>query len=262
MIEVSKISYSIGDTVILGNISFQVLPGELLVVLGSNGAGKSTLLKLMCGDLQPVEGNITLHGRNLSGWPHSELATFRAVLQQHSSLSLPFSVSEVVMMGRYPHQKSRETDADRQIVQEALKKTGIAHLASRNYLHLSGGEQQRVHLARVFAQVWTAGGRALRYLFMDEPVNSLDIRHQHATLEIAREFAAEGNAVVAVLHDLNLAIQYADKILLLKKGRIAAFGAPEEVMQQHIISSAYDHPLSIFHTPHYKHPIVVPVLKA
>lgn len=154
MIHVNNISYSIVDTLILKDVSFSVAPGEMLVILGGNGAGKSTLLKAMCGDIHPQQGSIVMQGKNIAEWKHSELAAFRAVLQQQTLLSMPFTVSEVVMMGRYPHFIGKEQEIDHAIVKEALKRTGVEHLADRNYLYLSGGEQQRVHLARVFAQVW------------------------------------------------------------------------------------------------------------
>lgn len=262
MIKVNNISYSIVDTPILQDVSFSVAPGEMLVILGGNGAGKSTLLKAMCGDILPQQGSIAMQGKNITEWKHNELASFRAVLQQQTMLSMPFTVSEVVMMGRYPHFNGKEQDIDHSIVKSALKKTGVDHLADRNYLYLSGGEQQRVHLARVFAQVWETNKYDNRYLFMDEPINSLDIRHQHTALELAREFTQDGNIVVAVLHDLNLAIQYADKILLLKKGKIIAHGTPEQVIQEETISEAYDYPLSIFTSKHYQHPVVVPFIQS
>ncbi len=261
MINVNNISYRIGETSILKEVSLSVTPGEMLVILGGNGAGKSTLLKAMCGDITVNKGNITMLDKDISDWKHSELASIRAVLQQQTLLSMPFTVAEVVMMGRYPHFNGKEQEMDHAIVKSALKKTGVEHLADRNYLYLSGGEQQRVHLARVFAQVWTTPESSSRVLFMDEPINSLDIRHQHTALELAREFTTEGNAVVAVLHDLNLAIQYADKILLLKKGSVTAYGTPAEVIQEHVISEAYDYPLSIFNSPHYQHPVVVPFIQ-
>ena len=262
MINVNNISYRIGDTAILNDVSFSATPGEMLLILGGNGAGKSTLLKAMCGDITVNKGGITMLNKEISRWKHSELAAIRAVLQQQTMLSMPFTVAEVVMMGRYPHFNGKEQQHDHDIVKSALKKTGIEHLADRNYLYLSGGEQQRVHLARVFAQVWSTPGSDSRCLFMDEPINSLDIRHQHATLELAKEFKQEGNAVVAVLHDLNLAIQYADKILLLKKGAVSAYGTPAQVIREHVISEAYDYPLSIFNSPHYQHPVVVPAIQS
>jgi iron complex transport system ATP-binding protein len=261
LIEANKISYSIGANPILANVSFLAEAGEVLVILGGNGAGKSTLLKIISGDIVPGEGSINICGKDIAAWTPQELSTFRAILQQNPVLSMSFSVREVVMMGRYPHFKGKESPLDHAIADAALKKAGIDHLAERNFLYLSGGEQQRVHLARVFAQIWQTGNEGPRYLFMDEPVNSLDIRHQHSSLELAREFAADGNCVVAVLHDLNLAIQYADKILLLRKGRVMASGTPEDVMQEHILSAAYDYPLSIFSTSHYKHPVVVPLIQ-
>jgi iron complex transport system ATP-binding protein len=260
MIDVRKVSYNIGKLAILSDVSLDVQAGEMVVILGGNGAGKSTLLKAICGDISAATGSIAIQSKDIENWKQKELATVRAVLQQQTLLSMPFTVKDVVMMGRYPHFNGSERDADHVIVREALKKTGIEHLQERNYLHLSGGEQQRVQLARVFAQVWNGEDSSTRCLFMDEPVNSLDIRHQHTTLEMAKEFAKEGNCVLAVLHDLNLAIQYADRILLMKKGRVVAFGTPKEVMKEDVVSAAYDHPLKIFNSPHYQHPVVVPVI--
>jgi iron complex transport system ATP-binding protein len=258
MLTLQNISYSIGTLQILNNVSFEALPGEITVIVGSNGAGKSTLLKIACGAMQATSGNVQLQAKRLSQWKPSELAKCLAVLQQQNVLSLPFKVNDVVMMGRYPHFKKQPSTLDFDVVNEALKKVGISKLADKNYLDLSGGEQQRVHLARVFAQIWASDSYDTRYLFMDEPSNNLDIRHQHNSLNMAREFAAEGHAVVAILHDLNLALQYADKIMLLKRGNAVAFGTPEEVMTENIMSKVFDYPLNIFNHPEYGHPIIMP----
>ncbi len=258
MLEVKNITYTAGKRQIVKNISLQAQPGEIVVIAGANGAGKSTLLKIASGSLQQHNGAVHIQNRELTGWKHSELAQFTAVLQQQTVLTLPFTVSEVVMMGRYPHFKKHPHNSDHDIVEQALKKAGIAHYANRNYLSLSGGEQQRVHLARVFAQIWQASSFGTRYLFMDEPSNNLDIRHQHNMLTLARNFANDGNCVIAVLHDLNLAIQYADKILMMKNGEALAFGTPGEVLQTETISAAFDYPIHIFNHSAYSHPIIMP----
>lgn len=258
MLTLQNISYSIGTLQILNEVSFEALPGETTVILGANGAGKSTLLKIACGAIQATDGSVRIHGKELNQWKPAELAKCTAVLQQQNVLSLPFKVSDVVMMGRYPHFKKQPAALDYDVVNEAIKKVGISKLADKNYLDLSGGEQQRVHLARVFAQIWSSDSYDTRYLFMDEPSNNLDIRHQHNSLNMAREFAAEGHTVVAILHDLNLALQYADKIMLLKRGKGVAFGTPEEVMTERIVSKVFDYPLNIFNHPEYGHPIIMP----
>lgn len=258
MLQAENISWYIGAMPIVDKVSFEALQGEILVMLGANGAGKSTLLNIVTGQLKPATGKVSIQGKLLQQWRNDQRAQFSAVLQQHSNLSLPFTVSEVVMMGRYPHFKKQPSGLDKTIVRSALKKAGIDQLSDRNYLSLSGGEKQRVHLARVFAQIWFAANFETRYLFMDEPSNNLDIRHQHASLQMAREFAAEGNCVIAILHDLNLALQYADKILMLKQGEVIGFGKPADILCEKRISKLYDIPLQVYHHPGYAHPIVMP----
>lgn len=258
MLQVENISYRIAPRLSLTDISFNVSAGEMLIILGANGAGKSTLLKIITGSLKMDSGALFLNKMPLRFWQSKELSTFTAVLQQQNQLQLPFSVYEVVMMGRYPHFKTREAKSDKEIVAEMLHKTGIYHLKSRNYLTLSGGEQQRVHLARVMAQISGEKNENPRYLFMDEPGNNLDIRHQHSTLKIAKDFAREGNCVIAVLHDLNLALQYADKVVMLKNGYMVGFGSPNETLTDKSISDVYDLPLSVFHHPGIIHPMVIP----
>lgn len=259
MLNVQNINFLISPSLALSDISFDVNAGELVVILGANGAGKSTLLKIITGSLKMNSGNILINKLPLTYWSSKELSTFTAVMQQQNQLQLPFSVYEVVMMGRYPHFNRKETIEDDIVVNEVLVKTGIKKLKNRNYLTLSGGEQQRVHLARILAQVSGPRNGDPRYLFMDEPSNNLDIRHQHNALSIAKEFAQEGNCVVAVLHDLNLALQYADKIVLLKNGAMKGFGACADIMTDASISDVYDLPLSIFHPPMGRHAMVMPV---
>ncbi len=260
MLNVQNINFRISPSLVLSDISFDVNPGELVAILGANGAGKSTLLKIITGSLKMNSGNVLINKLPLTFWSSKDLSTFAAVMQQQNQLQLPFSVYEVVMMGRYPHFNRKETSEDEMIVNEVLVKAGIEKLKNRNYLTLSGGEQQRVHLARVLAQI--SGAKKIdepRYLFMDEPSNNLDIRHQHSALNIAKEFAGEGNCVVAVLHDLNLALQYADKIVLLKNGAMKGFGTCADIMTDASISDVYDLPLSIFYPPMGRHAMVMPV---
>lgn len=255
MIQAHNISFHIKQVEILHNLSFSAATGETLAILGANGAGKSTLLRLLTGEVPLQTGYIGIQNKSLSNWSTKELAKFRAVLTQQSALSLPFTVEEVVMMGRYPHFERKEQEFDHTIVQNAIKKTGIEHLAKRDYLTLSGGEQQRTHLARVFAQIWFSEVHETRYLFMDEPINSLDVQHQHRTLQLANEFKEAGNVVIAVLHDVNLAAQYADKILLLKRGRVLAWGTPDEVLTASLLTDCYDFPVQVERHPHHDCPV-------
>jgi iron complex transport system ATP-binding protein len=261
MLQVQAINFKIAPTLSLSDISFDVMPCEMVAILGANGAGKSTLLKIITGSLKADSGSIIINKRQLSDWSKNELANNCAVLLQQNPLQLSFTIAEVVMMGRYPHFKNHASLNDERIVLQVLKKTGITHLKDRNYLTLSGGEQQRVHIARVLAQVSDQTTDHPRYLFMDEPSNNLDIRHQHATLQLAKDFAEEGNCVIAVLHDLNLALQYADKIVLLKDGMLKGFGLPDNIMTDDSISDVYGLPLQIFNHPSSKYRIVMPATK-
>jgi iron complex transport system ATP-binding protein len=260
MLQVQSIKYKIAPTLSLSNISFDVMAGEMVAILGANGAGKSTLLKIITGSLKADSGNIFINKKQLSEWSKNELAANCAVLLQQNPLQLSFTVAEVVTMGRYPHFKNHASLNDERIVLEVLQKTGIIHLKDRNYVTLSGGEQQRVHIARVLAQISDQATEHPRYLFMDEPSNNLDIRHQHVALLLAKSFAKESNCVVAVLHDLNLALQYADKIILLKDGMLKGFGLPEDIMTDDAISDVYGLPLQIFNHPSCRHRIVMPAM--
>ncbi|MEI2384006.1 heme ABC transporter ATP-binding protein [Breoghania sp. JC706] len=222
MIAATDISFSIGRARILDDVSLEAPPGNVTVLIGPNGAGKSTALKCLTGEIRPGSGTVLFHGRPLDSFSAEDLALRRAVLPQASALSFPFTVSEVVELGL---RAGRRRPSERRIVCEALDLVGMGGFSGRLYQTLSGGEQQRVHLARVLTQVWepvTADGP--RYLFLDEPTSSLDIRHQIDVLEIATDFARRGGGVVVVLHDLELAASYADRLIVLQRGRVVAAG--------------------------------------
>ncbi len=258
MFEAKNISVEIGAKKILRNVSLQLKVGETVALLGANGAGKSTLLKTLCGDIKPNVGEIYLENRGLSEWNHYELARKRAVLSQHSTLDFPFTVTEVALLGRNPHVRGRESERDLKIVGEALQMVEAGHLANQSFPTLSGGERQRVHLARILAQIWEQPkDDSARYLLLDEPTASLDLAHQHLTLQTARKFARENTAVVCVLHDLNLAAQYADRILVLRDGEIFAAGSPREVLTTDTIRAVFDVEAIVTEHPYLDAPLVV-----
>ena len=208
-------------------------PGEVLGVLGPNGAGKSTLLRVLAGELRPDGGEAHFDGRPVLRWTPGALARRRAVLPQASSLGFPLRAAEVVALGRLPHGGDPAP-----AVAAAMAEAGVSHLAQRSYATLSGGEGQRVQLARVLAQLHgvPAGEAAL---FLDEPTAALDLPHAHAILAAARRRARAGAAVVAVLHDLALAAAHCDRLLLLAGGRRVAEGAPEAVLTPAHVGAAY-----------------------
>ncbi|MEZ5425957.1 MAG: heme ABC transporter ATP-binding protein [Pyrinomonadaceae bacterium] len=247
----------------MDDVSFSVNPGEVLAVLGPNGAGKSTLLNALAGTVKTIRGEILFGGKELSRWKTDDLAKVRAVLPQNFDLDFPFKAREVALLGRTPHIRFSENARDFRIVEESLKKVEAEEFAGRFYPTLSGGERQRVQLARVLAQIWESQNGHSRYLLLDEPISGLDPAHQHLTLQTAREFAGRETAVVAVLHDMNLAAQYADKILILKNGKRFICDRPKNVFNSRVIREVFG--IDAYVTKHaadYELPLIVPFGRA
>jgi len=254
-----------GARTVLDGVDLTVGPGQCVALIGPNGAGKSTLLAAMAGDLDPAAGQILLDGRPLTEWSPGERARRRAVLAQTSTLDSPFSVLEVVSMGRTPYGRAGRADAA--IAYRALALVGLSGLSERPYTRLSGGERQRVHLARVLAQVWDPaldcdGGAGIRgpapYLLLDEPTASQDLGSQQRVLATARRFADAGGGVLCVLHALDQAARHADHLYLLAHGRIVASGPPAEVLTAAALEDAFGVPVRIHHPPELSHPLVIP----
>jgi iron complex transport system ATP-binding protein len=253
MLEVQQLRVQRGATTVLAEVSLQLLPGQVLGVLGPNGAGKSTLLGALSGELAASAGQVLLDGRELAAWPGPERARRLAVLPQTSSLDFAFRVEDVVAMGRLPHSSGRELDG--QIIDAALTAADAAYLSGRNYLTLSGGERQRVHLARVLAQLWP--GEEGQTLLLDEPTSMLDPLHQHSTLQAVRDFAGRGAAVMVIVHDLNLAARYCDRLLLLANGRPQVLGTPDEVLQPENLQLVFGLDVLVQRHPERDHPLIV-----
>lgn len=253
MLKVQNLEVRRGARTVLQGVDLQLRPGEIFGVLGPNGAGKSTLLGALSGELSASAGQVLLAERALADWPSRERAQRLAVLPQQSSLNFGFRVEEVVVMGRLPHGEGRA--ADLRIVAQALAAADASHLVGRSYLSLSGGERQRVHLARVLAQLWP--GAEGRVLLLDEPTSALDPLHQHSTLQAVRGFAERGAAVLVILHDLNLAARYCDRLLLLHEGRAYLQGAVAEVLQPEALQRVFGLVVLIQHHPERGHPLVV-----
>lgn len=253
MLQVTQLSCARGGCEILRGIDFELCSGEVLAVLGTNGAGKSTLLATLSNELPAYRGSVMLAGRDLASWPALERARRLAVLPQSSSLAFAFSVEGVVALGRLPHTSGRQRDE--QIVAAAMLAADVAHLRGRSYLALSGGERQRVHLARVLAQIWDAGEQAC--LLLDEPTASLDVAHQHLILEQARQVARRGGAVLLVLHDLNLAARYADRLLILDRGAMVALGSPWQVLDAARIQQVFGVAVSVEQHPQQNCPLII-----
>lgn len=228
MLTVTAAAAAPWGTTLLQDIELELAAGEVLAIIGPNGAGKTTLLHLLAGGIALVQGTITLAGEPLAQWPQMKKARAVALLPQNSTLSFPFRVEEVVTLGRSPHASGAA--ADKKIVDSAMQTTDILKLSGRLYTQLSGGEKQRVQLARVLAQIWRAEDSDVRLLLLDEPTNALDLAHQQMIVHSIRQLAAAGCGVVLVVHDFNLAASVADEIIVLDRGQQVRKGAPEEVL--------------------------------
>jgi iron complex transport system ATP-binding protein len=224
----------------LAGAELDAAPGEMVAILGPNGAGKSTLLKLLLGVLAPQRGTAEYEGVQAARWDAVERARRVGVLPQHEEPAFPVSVGELVGMGRYPHlgRWRRPGARDRAAVRSALERCRVAELAERPFATLSGGERQRARLARALAQEPEA-------LALDEPTASLDVAHEMEIWEILREEAAAGRAVLLTTHHLNLAARYADRLVLIDRGRVAASGRPDEVLTANTVSAVYGWPVRI-----------------
>ena len=259
-IEANNITVKVNrNKILVDNVSVNIHPGEILAIIGPNGAGKSTLLRAITGDLKAETGNIIMDDRPLHQWKLRERARMRAVLSQSSALSFAFTVLEVVLMGRGPHLNGgAETKHDYAIAYDALAAAEVEHLADRYFTTLSGGERQRVQLARVLAQIWEPpSDNGNRYLFMDEPTNNLDLTHQHRALQVARMLANQQVGVMVILHDLNLASQYADRIMMMNRGQEVITGEPHTVLTPEYIQRVFNIPVMITNHPTLNRPLVV-----
>jgi iron complex transport system ATP-binding protein len=254
MIQVKNITYLAGKKRIVDDISFDAKLGRILAIIGANGAGKSTVLKMLCREIAPSGGRILFQNAGMETYPLKDLARMRSVLTQHNTISLSFKVKELVLMGRYPHFENQPTAHDIQMVNEAMQATGITHLTDRFYETLSGGEQQRVQLARVIAQIHDVPGA---WLFMDEPTNGLDLLHQQQLLTQARGMADRGYGVICILHDINLASAYADEIMIMKDGKQLTIGAPDTVINCENIYEAFGVRVQLMQNGNFKCPLVV-----
>jgi iron complex transport system ATP-binding protein len=254
MIRAHQITYKHKEFHILDAVDVHLEYGEFLAIVGPNGAGKSSLLSMLANEVKCSQ-RIVFKDKPINEWAVQELSKHKAKFSQHNSSDIPLEVKDVVMMGRYPYFDAQPRKEDLEAMNRMMYETDVFHLKDREYNTLSGGEKQRVHLSRVMAQL--QNGIAHKLLFLDEPLNNLDVKHQYKTLESIRQFTKEANSAVVVLHDLNLAAQYADKILLMKSGKTVAYGTPEEVFTAENISRAYNFPCTICEHPATGNPMII-----
>ncbi|MBN9632840.1 MAG: heme ABC transporter ATP-binding protein [Actinobacteria bacterium] len=251
-VELRAVSVEVAGRRILDRVDLQVGPGELVALIGPNGAGKSTALSVLAGDLPPTAGTALIDGMEAHRLRPLELGRRRAVLLQQKGVSFSYPVREVVAMGRSPWARTPDASRDDERIADALARTGVEHLVDRDVTTLSGGELARVSLARVLAQ-------DCPIVLLDEPTDALDLGHREQVLSLAAELARDGRAVLAVLHDLDLAAAYADRVVLLHGGRVVAEGRPEEVLTASRVGDVYDHPVEVVPHPSSGVPLVLPV---
>ncbi len=250
LVDARDVAVWLGGVPVLDGADLRVAGGEVVALVGPNGAGKSTFLGALTGDVER-SGSVDVCGAPLESWSSLDLALRRAVLPQQQAVSFPFSVREVVEMGRAPWVHVDGDPAGEPVVEAVLQECDVAHLATRHVPTLSGGERARAALARVLAQ-------EAPILFLDEPTAALDLHHQELVLEVARRRADRGAAVVVVLHDLALAAAHADRIAVLSGGRVVADGPPVEVLDETLLSAVYHHPIEVIPHPRTGVPMVMP----
>lgn len=242
MICAKNINFEVKTRRILNNINIDFKKPELVVILGPNGAGKSTLLQILAGFIKEAQGEVTYKGKNINDWKLDELAKTRSFLQQQNAIFGSFAVEDILEMGRYPHFKSAPTQMDRKLIDLALEEINFAHQRKRVYQTLSGGEQQRVQFARAVLQLQDSDREdySNKVLFLDEPLNNLDLQYQYSLMELSRQKVVDnGGIVIAVLHDLNIAYQFADRIIILKDGNLVVDENKEHAYDTEILSQIF-----------------------
>jgi iron complex transport system ATP-binding protein len=245
------VTVDLGGRAVVSGIDLEVRAGEVVALVGPNGSGKSTLLAALARDLPLTAGAVTLDGAPLHGWTPTELAMRRSVLPQHPIVTFPFTVGQIVRMGRAPWAGTEHAADDDRAVVAALDETDVRLFRRRQYTSLSGGEQARVMLARVLAQ-------HTQLLLLDEPTAALDLHHQEMVLETIRSRATAGDAVLVVLHDLGSAGACADRIALLSEGHLAACGPPSDVLDPGLLSEVYRHDVEVITHPATGELLVLP----
>ena len=242
---VDNLSYAYGNQGVLQDLSFSIARGEIFIIIGPNGAGKTTLIKLMAGITKRQSGHIDILQKSIGSYPQKKLARALAYVPQGLPVGFPFTVQETVMLGRAPHQKvlGLASQEDLEIVRQSMAFTEVDHLAGRKLDQLSGGEQQRVLIARALCQ-------QPQVILLDEPTASLDLSHQIRIMDLMEKLKAEkGVTVVMVSHDVNLAAMYGDRLLLLKAGKIVCMGTPHAVLKFETLEETYHCKLLVDNSP-------------
>ena len=250
-IKTSSVSYEINNKNILKDISLEVKLGEILCVLGPNGAGKSTLLNLLSGDFKPSSGEIHFDGKNLNDISIQERSFMRSVMAQSQAIVFDFSVKEIIEMGWLDKGLSGYADKFQEALDEIAEEASVKDLLDEKFNVLSGGEQRRVHFARTLLQTWRPSNSSDPiYLLLDEPTANLDILHEKKMMQKIKEKAADGIGVMIILHDINVAAKYSDKVAIFKDGQLKDIGPPSAVFDEEKLSATYGLPMKINENPY------------
>ena len=241
---------------IIDEITLNIKIGDSVSIIGPNGSGKSTLIKLLSGEINPTKGSVSINGKNINKWDVLELAKIRSILPQNNHLTFPFSVIDIIKMGRYPFNNDQAQNNDR-IYEELIHIFELDKHVNQNYTTLSGGEQQRVQLARVFAQIWSNNDYTNKILIIDEPTSFLDIKHQHTLFNFIKSINNKGLTVVMVLHDINQAITNSNKIVMLKDGKILNYVKSNAILKSNYLSELFEVRTKVIDSPNLSNPLVV-----
>ncbi len=257
MIRAQNLSVRLAGNLIVDALSLQAQPGQVTAIVGPNGCGKTTTMKAVAGEIAST-GELTVNGRDVRSLDPLQLATRRAVLPQSTTIAFPFTVREIVRMGLSTG-LNRNAGRSEAIAAEALASVDLQGFEGRFYQELSGGEQQRVQLARVLTQIWepVLDGEPC-YLMLDEPVSSLDIRHQLTIMQLARDYCARGGGVIAVMHDLNLTAMFADHMIMMKRGKVVVAGAPADVLTDAAMEEVFGCRMRVSGLPAAGTPFILP----
>jgi iron complex transport system ATP-binding protein len=250
VVRARDVTFAVDGRELVSGVSFDLRAGEVVALVGPNGAGKSTMLSLLSGDVSPTRGSVEISGAEVGEWKSGPLARMRSVMLQHNSSNFAFSVEEAAHMGRLPWDVDAERDAV--LVAEAITDADLRGFETRDITTLSGGEAARVSFARTKVQTTPI-------VFLDEPTAALDLRHQESLLTSVRQMRGDGAAIVVVLHDLNLALRYSDRVLVFGDGTLVADGRPAEALTEALVEEVYGQPVRRVRPEGIDHPILIPV---
>ena len=239
-LELKSVNYQIDNKKIINDVSFQIEFNDFISIVGPNGSGKSTLIKLISGDILPNDGGVYILGKQQCDWDISDLACQRSILGQFNNLSFAFTVMDVLKMGVFPLKSKLIELSEKNLYDKLLNVFDLEHLKEQIYTTLSGGEKQRVQLARVISQIWSSDNFDKKILILDEPTSFLDIKHQLSLFSFLKDLNNKGLTIVMVMHDINQAIVNSNKILFLKSGKLIDFGNTDLVVNNSILKDVFD----------------------